>query len=339
MPAGPVERLSPVLAADGSRDADLKHEEYGARLVVSGRMRQLALVSFAETLGGCRMAAQNSLEERFVIHPARVNQLNGRRAPVDLTKRHRVWAIIGSDDAELVSGEGEPRQIDYFNSAFAISPEGELTGNYRKRRLVIFGEYVPFVKQLPFLRNFSPAGEGGFTPGKGATPFDLDDLDVLAAILICFEDTFPHLVPEYVKPETDLLVNLTNNGWFGESAAQWQHAATAIFRAVENRIPLVRCANNGLTCWVDEVGRMHQVYYPGTADIYGPGYKIVEVPVQAPGELRELSFYTRHGDVFGWSCVGLVGACLLPIFSHALRQRRERLKSSGHTPAEHSQFE
>ena len=70
-------------------------------------------------------------------------------------------------------------------------------------------------------------------------------------MLICFEDIFPHLAREYAEDDTDFLVNLTNNGWFGEGAAQWQHAAGALFRAVENGLPLIRCSNNGLTCWVD----------------------------------------------------------------------------------------
>lgn len=224
---------------------------------------------------------------------------------------HDVWAIIGSDDAEVREGlEGGERTINYFNSAFAISPGGKIAGVYKKRRLVIFGEYVPFVEQLPFLSHFSPAGETGFTPGTKPVPFSLDSLDVITSVLICFEDVFPHLVRGYVRPGTDFLVNLTNNGWFGESAAQWQHAAAAAFRAVENRIPLVRCANNGLTCWVDELGRMHEVYFPGSRDVYQAGYKVAEIPVLAPGARRQLTFYTRQGDVFGWTCLALAGLSL-----------------------------
>jgi apolipoprotein N-acyltransferase len=232
-------------------------------------------------------------------------------AVIELSREHKTWTILGSDDAELRPGGAFPRDVDYFNSAFAVSPDGKLTAMYRKRRLVIFGEYVPFVKQLPFMKYLSPAGEAGFTPGTKPIPFNLESLSVIASVLICFEDTFPHVVREYVEPNTDILVNLTNNGWFGESAAQWQHAATAVFRAVENRIPLVRCANNGLTCWVDSVGAMHEVYFSNSKDIYQAGFKIVNVPVLAAGQTRALSFYTRHGDVFGWSCFGLTTLNLL----------------------------
>ncbi|HEX7862677.1 MAG TPA: apolipoprotein N-acyltransferase [Verrucomicrobiae bacterium] len=242
-------------------------------------------------------------------------------AIVRLAKEHNVWAIVGSDDAELRPGGSTMRDVDYFNSAFAISPEGRLTHIYKKRQLVIFGEYIPFVKTLPFMKYLSPAGETGFTPGSAPVPFNLESLDVIASVLICFEDTFPHLVREYVEANTDILVNLTNNGWFGESAAQWQHAATAVFRAVENRIPLVRCANNGLTCWVDPVGGIHELYFPDSKDIYKVGYKIAEVPVLGRGESRELTFYTRRGDVFGWTCFFLV---VLNLAAHYIRRGLKR---------------
>lgn len=231
-------------------------------------------------------------------------------AIVELVRQHDVWAVLGSDDAEYRPGTLQ-REIDYFNSAFAISPEGQLEGRYIKRQLVIFGEYIPFGGWMfPFLKKLLPAVEAGFTPGKEPAPFHLGDLGVTTSVLICFEDTFPHLVREYVHRDTDFLINLTNNGWFGESAAQWQHAAAAVFRAVENRVPLVRCANNGLTCWVDPTGAMHEVYFPGSDDVYRAGYKIANVPVLPQGRERNLAFYTRHGDVFGWSCLAFACASL-----------------------------
>ena len=83
---------------------------------------------------------------------------------------------------------------------------------------------------------------------------------VKTATLICFEDVFPHLAREYADRDTDFLVNLTNDGWFGESAEQWQHAAGAVFRAIENGVALARCCNNGITCWVDSHGRIRRVF-------------------------------------------------------------------------------
>jgi apolipoprotein N-acyltransferase len=238
------------------------------------------------------------------------------QAVADFARTNHLWLILGADDLERrpsPSPSPNPNSdstADYnvFNASFLINPQGEFVSRYAKRRLVIFGEYFPFANWLPFLETWT--GIGSFTPGNGPVPFVLPDLDINASVLICFEDVFPHLVREDVGPGTDFLLNLTNNGWFGEGAAQWQHAAAAVFRAVENGRPLVRCANNGLTCWVDAAGRMHDVYFPGGDDIYGRGIKMIEVPIlDGPG--APLTFYTRHGDVFGWACVGLAGLQVL----------------------------
>ncbi len=78
--------------------------------------------------------------------------------------------------------------------------------------------------------------------------------------LICYEDMFPQLGRRAVRGDTDFLVNLTNDGWFGQSAEQWQHMAGAVFRAVENGVPLVRCCNNGVTCWIDATGRVREIF-------------------------------------------------------------------------------
>jgi apolipoprotein N-acyltransferase len=252
---------------------------------------------------------------------------NTSDAVLNLVTNHQVWAIVGSDDAVLGDAPpGREPEVIYYNSAFAVSPEGALLSSYRKRRLVIFGEWIPFYKYFPFLKYVSPAGENPFSPGDRPVPFHLPDIGVTTSVLICFEDTFPHLAREYVSEDTDFLLNLTNNGWFGESAAQWQHAIAAIFRAVENRIPLVRCANNGLTCWVDEAGGLHDVFYDNSRDIYGAGFKTANIPLLGKNEKRKLTFYTKHGDVFGWLCVGFA------LGGFSLRSRRKWDGASSETP-------
>lgn len=223
------------------------------------------------------------------------------QAVTNLVRRHGVWLVLGADDAAPRQNSDDPFATDYFNASFLVSPGGELEATYRKRRLVIFGEYLPLARWLPFLARWT--GMGSFTAGQGVVPFRAPALRLKTSVLICFEDVFPHHVPEYVDEDTDFLLNLTNNGWFGESAAQWQHAANAVYRAVENGVPLVRCANNGLTCWVDAQGRMHDVYFPESKDVYRAGFKLVTVPLLGGGK-RTPTFYRRHGDVFGWACVG-----------------------------------
>ena len=229
---------------------------------------------------------------------------------IDLARRHHVWMVVGADDAEIKPSA--PDGVVYYNSSFLISPSGELAADYRKRRLVIFGEYVPLSKWLPFLKTFAQV-QGEFTPGDRVAKFNMPDLDVQTSVLICFEDIFPHHTREYASDEIDFLLNLTNNGWFRESAAQWQHAVNAVFRAVENGVPLVRCANNGLTCWVDRSGAIHETYFTDSTDIYKEGYKIAQVPLPSDGKWPA-TFYRRHGDWFGWTCVAVTLIALIRTF-------------------------
>ncbi len=223
-----------------------------------------------------------------------------------LARRHHVWMIIGSDDAEARRAAGDPDKTDYFNSSFLVGPDGKLLDRYVKRNLVIFGEYLPLQHWLPFLKYFTPV-QGGFTAGTEPVEFELDQLGIKTSVLICFEDIFPQLGRTGVQPATDFLVNITNDGWFGRSAAQKQHAVTALFRAVENGVPLIRCCNNGLTCWIDDHGRLRQFFQDAHGSIYGPGAMTVNIPVRGPGAEHPLTFYTRHGDWFGWVCVAIAG--------------------------------
>ena len=227
-------------------------------------------------------------------------------AITDFARTNGVWMIIGSDDGDPAPGEKTWKGAKFYNSSFLISPEGKIAAQYKKRKLVIFGEYVP-----PLLKIFTPV-TGSFTPGDGPVPFRLPELNITLSTLICFEDVFPQVAREYVDDDTDFLVNLTNNGWFGEAAAQWQHAATAVFRAVENGVPLVRCSNNGLTCLVDAAGRLQQIFRTADGSIYGAGFMLARVPVLGPGEKRAATFYRAHGDWFGWGCLVLaVGRVLV----------------------------
>jgi apolipoprotein N-acyltransferase len=260
------------------------------------QLSELALAAKPELLVWPESAVPNFLRyDPDLTYPAVTN----------LVQTHKVWLIVCADDVEPRSPQNHTDRDLFFNSSFLINPEGQFLAAYSKQRLVIFGEYVPLARWLPFLKWFTPVDEG-FTPGTRPAPFVMPELQAKTSVLICFEDVFPHLARTYVEEDTDFLLNLTNDGWFRQSAAQWQHAANALFRAVENGLPLVRCANNGLTCWVDSAGRMHDVYFGNSPDIYGPGFKIVRLPRPAHGQKRPLTFYHYHGDLFGWFCVGWV---------------------------------
>ena len=256
-------------------------------------------------------------------------------AITNLIQDHHVWMLFGADDAELKSNPVPGDRYTHYNAAFLFRPDGSFAGNYRKRHLVMFGEYIPLVDALPFIKWFTPI-TGGFTPGFRATKFELDrwgertrepgvtpdstngspavspHRPIKTAALICFEDTFGHLVRESVDDDTDFLINLTNNGWFGESAAQWQHAASAAFRAVENGVPLLRCSNNGLTCWIDSRGRLRELFRDQKGSEYGVGFVTWQIPLLAPEQKAGRTFYNRHGDWFGWICTIVTAVLVAP---------------------------
>ena len=208
---------------------------------------------------------------------------------------------FGADDGETVEGVDR-----FYNSAFVVDTNGQALASYRKRHLVIFGEYVPLERWLPFMKWLTPIGSG-FTSGEvpGAFPFIAVGERFEASPLICFEDMFALLARDSVREETDFLLNFTNDGWFGESSEQWQQAANALFRAVETRRPLVRCTNNGLTCWIDEFGRLRQVLRDARGSIYAPGILLAEVELPERGTHR-VGRFQQHGDWFAWCCVAVM---------------------------------
>lgn len=235
----------------------------------------------------------------------------------ELIRSAGIPIILGSDDVQRVT-DGAGGRFDYYNAALWFDGSGDFAGRYRKQRLVIFGEYTPGVRWLPFLARWSPAGEG-FSEGLGPETFRVEPVNANVTVNICFEDNFSDLVRDQVKPDTDFVLNLTNNGWFGESAAQWQHAANAIFRAIENHVPLVRCTNNGLTCWIDEQGRLRQIFTDDHGSVYGTGVAVFQVPLLRSGAVRAPTIFARFGDWFAWLCLSVVGLACLPKFPRGPR--------------------
>jgi apolipoprotein N-acyltransferase len=147
-----------------------------------------------------------------------------------------------------------------YNSIAVMSPEDELQ-TYRKRHLVIFGETIPFVDSLPWLKKIyeQQAGVefgGSFTPGDSLEPLPImAGATQLGAIpTICFEDTVGRLTRKFLRPGPQVIINVTNDGWFKESAAAAQHFANARFRAIELRRPMLRCANSGVSAAIDSTG-------------------------------------------------------------------------------------
>lgn len=228
-----------------------------------------------------------------------------------------VWRVWGVDT--VTNGVS-------FNSAVLLDSDGRDLSYYSKQHLVMFGEYVPFSEQLSFLKKLAPVGN--FGRGKGPVIFDLGTAKT--STLICFEDVVPKLARRAATEEVDFLLNLTNDGWFGNSHQQWQHARSAAWRAIETRRPLVRCTNNGITCWVDEYGRFrdHVVRVPmldkkmdensNSAQkhlelpVHSTGVRMVTVPIRKGPHAA--TFYQHTGDWLPWGAVlasvGLLAACV-----------------------------
>ena len=142
--------------------------------------------------------------------------------------------------------------LRYLNSAFLLSPSAQVLGRSDKIHLVPFGEYVPLGDFLPFV-NKLVAGIGDYSPGK-INPLPIQEHQL--GVLVCYEVIFPELAREYVRQGSDLLINITNDAWFGESSAPWQHLAMARFRAIENRVWVARAANTGFSAIIAPSGRI-----------------------------------------------------------------------------------
>lgn len=229
-------------------------------------------------------------------------------------------------DGQLIWKEGGR----IWNSLAIMDPDDELQ-TFRKRHLVIFGEYIPFVSSIPFLKRVyeqqSGAAYGGaFTPGDSFDPLDTHggggSIEVIPSV--CFEDSVPRLKRKFVRPVPQVIVNVTNDGWFKESAAAAQHFANARFRAIELRRPMLRAANTGVTAAIDTRG---STAHPETSadqrlrddagSHFTRGSLLVEVDVPiVPG----FSLYAWWGD---WPVIGL--GCL-GIFSAFVGSRTARMK-------------
>jgi apolipoprotein N-acyltransferase len=190
-----------------------------------------------------------------------------------------------------------------YNSAVLALPGDEVAAVYDKTHLVVMGEYVPLGDVLPVLRRWVPLGTD-FAPGEAPKVFELPSGWRLAP-LICFEDVMARVVRRVAPLRPDVLVNITNDGWFNDSPQSLQHFQMARMRCIELRRPMIRASNNGVTGWIDERGVIRELLADpatGRVDISGT----VRVRVAIP-EGRE-TLYARWGDWPGWICAA---ACLV----------------------------
>jgi len=189
------------------------------------------------------------------------------------------------------------KKVLLFNRAYLLSSMAEALGSYDKIQLVPFGEYVPFHGIFFFLDKLVE-GIGDFAAGSVLTVFSLPSVKL--GVLICYEGIFPDLTRRFVARGAELLVNITNDAWFGRTSAPYQHLVMEAMRAVENRVPLVRAANTGFSAVVDLDGRIRS-----RTNLDEMTFLIEEL---AWPQVR--SFYTTYGDIFVWLCAAGTGLML-----------------------------
>lgn len=253
--------------------------------------------------------------ESSMPDPVRDQQSESYRFVRDFSTATRTDLLLGSLDAE----DGND-----YNAAMLVTNGGERVQIYRKMHLVPFGEYIPLRHSFPlFAAIASTWVPGDFARGTQHAVFDLTNSDFRIAPLICFEDTVGDLVRHFVLNGANLLVDITNDAWFLQSAGSRQHLANAVFRCVENRRPLVRAANTGVTCFVDAFGRVAQVLHDDTGSTFGQG--VLTGSIDVP-QTSETTFYGRHGEWFAQCCCAITALTIASSFIRArlLDKRRER---------------
>ena len=238
-----------------------------------------------------------------------------------------VKQLSGSSETDLLLGTLDFEESRDYNAAVLVSNRGERLQVYRKVHLVPFGEYIPLRHSFPLFAAIAGTWvPGDFNAGTDYTVFDLTNNGARVAPLVCFEDTVGDLVRRFALNGANLFVDITNDGWFLRSSGSKQHLANAIFRCVENRRPMVRAANTGVTCFVNEFGHVTQILRDDTGNTFTEGVLTGEITIPQDGQL---TFYTRHGEWFAESCAVVTLLTLVFVFVRRKFIRRPSPVSAG----------
>ncbi|MBA2269745.1 MAG: apolipoprotein N-acyltransferase [Chthoniobacterales bacterium] len=232
-----------------------------------------------------------------------------------------VMDFSAATKVDLLLGIIDQDENAAYNAALLVSDGGTRTQLYRKLHLVPFGEYIPGRHLIPGLaRIVGDQVPDDFGFGKEHTVFRMAGKDVQLAPLICFEDTIGELTRQFVLRGANLLANVTNDGWFLRSSGSQQHLANAVFRCVETRLPMVRSANTGVTCIINEFGRITQVLLDDNGSQFTEGVLVGDVAIPTP---HRQTFYVRHGELFGKVCAGITVLTLLLVARRFFSRWRE----------------
>jgi apolipoprotein N-acyltransferase len=267
--------------------------------------------AFVQTLGSLseatlRAAATNALTAPEA--PRKVDLIVWPESPApfytnDPFFRETIRKVVQQSNAWLVTGAigNNPSGAlasRIFNSAMLISPSGEMSARYDKVHLVPFGEYLPFPKLFAFAGGLTKE-VGEFAAGSSRAPLNAGGTKL--GVFICYESVFPSEVRKFANQGAEVLVNLSNDGWYGDSGAYAQHLNQTRMRAIENDRWLLSATNTGVTASIDPYGRIvARLPRKQRAALIAP-YSLTSVT----------TFYTRHGDWFAWLCAIISAAALL----------------------------
>jgi apolipoprotein N-acyltransferase len=209
-----------------------------------------------------------------------------RQALAAIARQTQAPLVVGNQSASFSE---EEQEWQGYNSALVVGADGARVGRYDKIHLVPFGEYVPFQRLLFFAHKLT-GRVSRFTRGDERKVFRLNGHRY--GVFICYEAVFADEVRQFARLGAEVLVNISDDGWYGDTSAAWQHLNMARMRAIENRRWLLRDTNTGITAAIDPYGRVRQSI---------PRHALDALPAQF-GFRDDITFYTAHGDVFGWLC-------------------------------------
>lgn len=282
-----------------------------------------------------RLTEQLGRTTDLVIWPEAATPFVFEREPV---YQLQLIALANRTQAPILFGSPAlrfyPDRKPYLlNSAYLLSPNGQVLGRYDKQHLVPFGEYIPFKSSLLFFLDKLVEGIGDFEAGTGPTVLTLTPKPRSAAtsaagaaarpvqfgVAICYEVIFPNLVREFAANGAEFLVTVTNDAWFGASSAASQHFSMVVFRAVENHLSFARSANTGISGFIDPFGRIAEATPIFTE-------QAVKATIQV---WRPHTFYSRYGDVFAYGCAII---CALLVLFGLFRTKESEPDAVAATP-------
>lgn len=226
-----------------------------------------------------------------------------RDSVTKLAKETQAYLVVGSATFEkfkpLKQGERP-----YSNSEFVVSPDGRIDGPYNKVILLPFDEYLPLQGLVEWPVWITPLRQG-FLPGDTLKLFEVGPAKF--GTPICWENMFPDFFRKFVKRGANLMISVTNEGFMEHSRAQYQSLAINVFRAVENRISVIRASSVGVSAVIDPKGNiLDRVHDEARHDLFVSGFIVRDVPL-----FNSSSLYTHYGDVFAYLMIGVVMVSLL----------------------------